>query len=49
MVEGIARTAGLAMQLGTPEELPADGVAASFDRYENRHGTSGANTGISTE
>jgi L-ribulose-5-phosphate 4-epimerase len=39
MVEDIARTVWLAMQIGTPEELPAEEVAANFDRYQHRYGT----------
>ncbi len=39
MVEDIARTVWLAMQIGAPEELPAEEVAANFDRYQHRYGT----------
>lgn len=39
MVEDIARTVWLALQLGLPDELPADEVAANFDRYQHRYGT----------
>jgi L-ribulose-5-phosphate 4-epimerase len=39
MVEDIARTVWLALQIGTPEELPAEEVAANFDRYQHRYGT----------
>ena len=49
MVEDVARTVWLAMQIGQVEELPAEEVAANFDRYQNRYGTFAASTGISTE
>jgi L-ribulose-5-phosphate 4-epimerase len=39
MVEDIARTVWLALQLGQPEELPAEEVAANFERYKTRYGT----------
>lgn len=39
MVEDVARTVWLAMQIGDPEELPAEEIAANFDRYQNRYGT----------
>ena len=42
MVEDIAKTMYMAYQLGTPEPLPADEVAANFDRYQNRYGTADA-------
>jgi L-ribulose-5-phosphate 4-epimerase len=42
MVEDIARTVWLALQLGQPDELPADEVAANFERYQNRYGTKDA-------
>ncbi len=42
MVEDIARTVWLALQLGQPDELPADEVAANFDRYQHRYGTKDA-------
>jgi L-ribulose-5-phosphate 4-epimerase len=42
MVEDIARTVWLALQLGQPEELPAEEVAANFDRYQHRYGTKDA-------
>ena len=47
MVEDIAKTVWLAMQIGTPEELPAEEIAANFDRYQNRYGTFEASSGIS--
>ena len=42
MVEDIAKTMYMAYQLGTPEPLPAEEVAANFDRYQNRYGTADA-------
>jgi L-ribulose-5-phosphate 4-epimerase len=42
MVEDIARTVWLALQLGQPDELPADEIAANFDRYQHRYGTKNA-------
>jgi L-ribulose-5-phosphate 4-epimerase len=42
MVEDIARTVWLALQLGQPDELPAEEVAANFDRYQHRYGTKAA-------
>lgn len=39
MVEDIAKTVWLAMQIGTPEPLPQDEIDANFDRYQNRYGT----------
>jgi L-ribulose-5-phosphate 4-epimerase len=42
MVEDIARTVWLALQLGQPDELPAEEVAANFDRYQHRYGTKNA-------
>ncbi len=38
MTEDIARTVFYALQLGQPDELPADEVAANHDRYTNRYG-----------
>ena len=45
MVEDIAKTIWLAKQLGTPKELPAEEIAANFDRYQNRYGTMDASKG----
>lgn len=42
MVEDIARTVWLAMQIGQVEALPPEEVAANFERYQNRYGTFGA-------
>jgi ribulose-5-phosphate 4-epimerase/fuculose-1-phosphate aldolase len=39
MVEDVARTVWLAMQIGQVAELPAEEIAANFDRYQNRYGT----------
>ncbi|MFK7801015.1 MAG: L-ribulose-5-phosphate 4-epimerase [Anaerolineae bacterium] len=39
MVEDIAKTVWLALQIGTPEPLAPEEVAANFDRYQNRYGT----------
>jgi L-ribulose-5-phosphate 4-epimerase len=39
MVEDIARTVWLALQIGQVEELPAEEIAANFDRYQHRYGT----------
>lgn len=39
MVEDIAKTIWLAMQVGTPEHLPQKEIDANFDRYQNRYGT----------
>jgi len=38
MVEDIARTVWLAMQLGQPEEIPPDLVTKLHDRYTNVYG-----------
>ena len=42
MVEDIARTVWLALQLGQPDELSDEEVAANFDRYQRRYGTKDA-------
>jgi L-ribulose-5-phosphate 4-epimerase len=39
MVEDIARTVWLALQIGQVEELPAEEIAANYDRYQHRYGT----------
>ena len=39
MVEDVARTVWLAMQIGQVEELPAEEISANFDRYQHRYGT----------
>jgi len=38
MVEDVARTVWLAMQMGQPEEIPAQDVAKLHDRYTNVYG-----------
>lgn len=42
MVEDVARTVWLAMQIGEIEELPAAEIAANFERYQTRYGTNQA-------
>lgn len=42
MVEDVARTVWLALQIGQPEELPAEEVNANYDRYQHRYGTAKA-------
>ncbi|MBN2005577.1 MAG: L-ribulose-5-phosphate 4-epimerase [Anaerolineae bacterium] len=39
MVEDVAKTVWLALQIGQPDELPEEEVAANFDRYQHRYGT----------
>lgn len=39
MAEDVAKTVWLAMQIGQVQELPAEEVAANYDRYQNRYGT----------
>jgi L-ribulose-5-phosphate 4-epimerase len=38
MVEDVARTVWLALQLGQPDEIPAKDVAKLHDRYTNVYG-----------
>jgi L-ribulose-5-phosphate 4-epimerase len=38
MVEDVARTSWLALQLGHPEEIPAETVAALHQRYQSKYG-----------
>ncbi len=38
MVEDVARTVWLSLQIGTPEALPADEALKWYDRYHNRYG-----------
>ncbi|CAN5477310.1 L-ribulose-5-phosphate 4-epimerase [soil metagenome] len=40
MVEDVAKTVHLAMQLGTPLEIPVHEAKKWFDRYHNRYGQS---------
>jgi L-ribulose-5-phosphate 4-epimerase len=39
MVEDIAKTVWLALQIGAIEELPAEEIAANYERYSTRYGT----------
>jgi L-ribulose-5-phosphate 4-epimerase len=39
MVEDVAKTVWLARQIGQVQPLPAEEIAANFDRYQNRYGT----------
>jgi len=45
MVEDVAKTVWLAMQIGQVESLPAEEIAANHDRYQNRYGTAEASRG----
>ena len=45
MVEDVAKTVWLAMQVGEVEALPAEEIAANYDRYQNRYGTAEASRG----
>ncbi len=38
MVEDVARTSWLALQLGHPEEIPPETVAALHHRYRSQYG-----------
>jgi L-ribulose-5-phosphate 4-epimerase len=38
MVEDIARTASIALQMGQPEEIPADDIAKLYHRYTYEYG-----------
>ncbi len=38
MVEDVAKTVWLSMQLGTPHEIPAEEAEKWYDRYHNRYG-----------
>jgi L-ribulose-5-phosphate 4-epimerase len=38
MVEDIARTAWLALQLGQPDEIPAEMIEKLHDRYRHEYG-----------
>ena len=42
MVEDIARTVWLALQIGTIENLSAEEVASNYERYQTRYGTARA-------
>ena len=39
MLEDVARTVWLAMQIGQVEPLPPEEIAANYDRYQSRYGT----------
>ena len=39
MVEDVAKTVWLALQIGAIEELPAEEIAANYERYSTRYGT----------
>jgi ribulose-5-phosphate 4-epimerase/fuculose-1-phosphate aldolase len=39
MVEDVAKTVWLALQIGQVEELPPEEIAANYDRYQHRYGT----------
>jgi len=39
MVEDIAKTVWLAMQIGQVQDLPAEEIAANYERYQHRYGT----------
>jgi L-ribulose-5-phosphate 4-epimerase len=38
MVEDVAKTVWIALQLGTPDEIPAEAIARLHDRYTNIYG-----------
>lgn len=40
MVEDVAKTVWIALQLGTPDEIPADDIGKLYDRYTNVYGQS---------
>ncbi len=42
MVEDIAKTVWLALQIGQVEELPPEEIEANYERYSTRYGTSDA-------
>ncbi len=42
MVEDVAKTVWLALQIGQPEELDATEVNANYERYQTRYGTANA-------
>lgn len=45
MVEDVAKTVWLAMQIGQVERLPEEEIAANYDRYQHRYGTADASRG----
>jgi len=44
MVEDVAKTVWLALQIGQPEELPQEEIEANYERYSHRYGTKHAST-----
>ncbi|MBD3689688.1 class II aldolase/adducin family protein [Nanchangia anserum] len=46
MVEDVAKTVAVAHTLGTITDLPADEIAANYDRYTHRYGTMAASEGV---
>lgn len=46
MVEDVAKTVAIALRIGTVQELPEAEIAANFERYQHRYGTSKASTGV---
>lgn len=49
MVEDVAKTVTVAMQIGQIENLTDEQIAANHDRYMNRYGTMNASLGVSTD
>jgi L-ribulose-5-phosphate 4-epimerase len=47
MVEDVAKTVAVAMQIGVISSLPEAEIAANYDRYQNRYGTAAASSAIS--
>jgi L-ribulose-5-phosphate 4-epimerase len=46
MVEDVARTVWLAMQIGQVEDLLAEEIAANYERYQTRYGTFQASANV---
>ncbi len=46
MVEDVAKTVSIAMGIGRVESLPAEEIAANFERYQHRYGTGSASIGV---
>ena len=46
MVEDIAHTVAIASLMGNTIDLPADEIAANYDRYTHRYGTINASQGV---
>ena len=38
MVEDVAKTVSIALQMGSPDEIPAEDIARLYDRYSNVYG-----------